>query len=55
MRESRVKPIWRVRFYSNGEWHRTGLHRRDSAEKVAELLRKMHALVEIYIDESEEK
>lgn len=34
-----------------GEWHRTGLMSKDSAEKVAKHLRLSHEMVEIYYDE----
>lgn len=36
-----------------GEWVRTGLMSKDSAEKVAKSLKKSHELVEVYEDEYE--
>lgn len=46
----RVK-YWRWVNEYGGEWYRTGLMTKDSAEKVAESLRKSQEQVEVYEDE----
>jgi len=48
----RVK-YWRQVNPEFGEWVKTGLMSKDSAEKVAESLREYHELVEVYEDENE--
>ena len=58
MNTSRVKPIWRVRYWKwitlcAGEWRCTGLMRKDVAEKIASSLRDTHERVEVYLDEYE--
>jgi len=47
---------WRVKYWRlineyGGEWYRTGLMTKKSAEKVAESFREKHEQVEVYYDD----
>lgn len=47
---------WRVKYWrwineQAGEWYRTGLMTKETAEKVAESFRKSHEQVEVYYDD----
>lgn len=52
------KPVYRIKYWryvnpESGEWVRTGLTTKASAERIAESLRKSHEQVEVYVDEEE--
>lgn len=45
--------IYRVRYFSDGKWNRTGLQPKYGAEKVKKILLQEYKNVEVYIDEYE--